>query len=165
MGETLLAIVAIVLMVIAIVASALPVLPGPLIVWLIGVVFAALTGFARVTWLAVGVMTVLMALGSTTGWWMQALGMKAQGGSCMSILGALFGGLIGTFVIPIPILGTLVGLGLGALLFEFARVGDVRRAAQSGSAALSGYVLSVIVEMGIGGLILVVFVISVMSTG
>lgn len=165
MGATLLAILAIVLMIVAILASALPVLPGPLLVWGIGLAYAALTGFARVTWLAAGLMTILMILGSTTGWWMQALGMKAQGGSCMSIVGAVVGGMIGTFAIPIPILGTLVGLALGALLFEFGRFGDLRRAAQSGSAALSGYVLSVLVEMLIGGLILVVFVISVLSTG
>ena len=87
--------------------------------------YAALTGFTHVTWLSVGLMTVLMILGSTTGWWTQILGMHAEGGSCLSILGSLVGGLIGTFAIPVPFLGTIIGLVLGALLFEFARVGGI----------------------------------------
>lgn len=160
MAESALGIIAVVLMVIAVVASLLPVVPGPALVWAIGLAYGALTGFTHVTGLSLILMTLLMILGSTTGWWMQALGMHAQGGSCLSILGALVGGLIGTFAIPIPFLGTIVGLVLGALLFEFARVGEFRQAMQSGGAALRGYLLSVLVEGGISILILAVFVIS-----
>ena len=160
MAESVLGILAVVLMIVAIVASLLPVVPGPALVWAIGLVYAALTGFTHVTWLSVGLMTVLMILGSTTGWWTQILGMHAEGGSWLSILGSLVGGLIGTFAIPIPFLGTIIGLVLGALLFEFARVGEFRQAVRSGGSALRGYLLSVLVEGGIGILILIVFVLS-----
>ena len=160
MAESVLGIIAVVLMIAAVVASLLPVVPGPALVWAIGLVYAVLTGFAHVTWLSISLMTILMILGSTTGWWTQILGMRADGGSCLSILGALVGGLIGTFAIPIPLLGTVIGLVLGALLFEFARVGEFRQAMQSGGVALRGYLLSVLVEGGISILILAVFVIS-----
>jgi uncharacterized protein YqgC (DUF456 family) len=157
---SLLGIIAIVLMLIAIVASFLPFVPGPLMVWAIALVYAVLMGFDHVTWLSAVIMTALMVLGSTTGWWTQALGMKAHGGSCLSIVGALVGGLIGTFLIPVPFVGTLVGLVLGALVLEFARVGEFKKAVQVSSAAVSGYVMSMIVEFGISVLILLVFVVS-----
>jgi uncharacterized protein YqgC (DUF456 family) len=160
LAESLLGIIAVVLMVIAVIASLLPVVPGPALVWAIGLAYGVLTGFTHVTGLSLILMTLLMILGSTSGWWMQALGMHASGGSWLSIVGALVGGLIGTFAIPIPFLGTIVGLVLGALLFEFARVGEIRQAMQSGGAALRGYLLSVLVEGGISLLILAVFVIS-----
>lgn len=160
MIESLLAIIAVVLMILAIGASFLPVIPGPALVWAIGLIFAVMTGFSRVTWLSVALMTALMILGSTTGWWMQALGMRQHGGSCLSIIGALAGGLLGTFLIPIPFVGTLIGLVGGALILEFAKAGEFRRALQTGSAAVSGYLQSILVEIGIGLLILAVFIFS-----
>ncbi len=162
MAESVLLIIAVVLMIIAIIASFLPVVPGPAIVWAIGVLFAGLTEFRQVTVLSVALMTILMILGSTTGWWMQALGMKAQGGSCIGVAGALLGGLIGTFAIPIPFLGTLIGIVLGTLVVEFAHVGEFRQALQSGNVAIKSYLLSVVVEIGISTLILAVFSASVL---
>ncbi len=149
-------------MIAAIAASILPVVPGPALVWVIGLIYALLTGFQQVTALSLIVMTALMILGSTTGWWMQALGMRAQGGSTMSIIGALIGGLVGTFAIPIPIAGTLIGIVGGALGFEFLRVRQLRPALRSGTTAATGYVLGVLVEGGISLLILVVFVLSLL---
>jgi uncharacterized protein YqgC (DUF456 family) len=88
--------------------------------------------------------------------------MRAQGGSTMSIIGALIGGLVGTFAIPIPIAGTLIGIVGGALGFEFLRVRQLRPALRSGTTAATGYVLGVLVEGGISLLILVVFVLSLL---
>ena len=165
MAESVLAVIAVILMIIAIIASFLPVVPGPVLVWAVGMVFGALTNFTRVPILAAIIITGLMLVGSTTGWWMQAIGMKSQGGSCLGIIGALLGGLVGTFALPIPFLGTLVGMVLGTLIFEYARFGEVRKAVQSGGAAVQGYLLSIIVEVGISLLILIIFTVSLFLTG
>ncbi len=164
-SETVLTALAIALMLIAMLASIIPFIPGPALVWAVGVVYAALTGFQRVTWAGVALMTVFMLLGVTSGWWMPALGMRAQGGSCLSILGALIGGLVGTFVIPIPIIGTLFGAVIGATLFEFARAGELRAALHSGGAAVMGYLLGLVVEFAMSALIFVVFVGSLILSG
>ena len=165
LAEIVLIPLAILLMLLALPASLLPAVPGPALVWAIGVIFAVLTGFARVGWPSVAVMTVLMVLGSASGWWMQALGMRSQGSSCLAILGALLGGLVGTFAIPIPILGTLLGLVMGAILFEFLRAGELNLAIRTGGAAAAGYALSTIVEVGISLLIFAVFIASLLISG
>jgi len=160
--ESLLPVIAVILMLVAIAASILPVVPGPALVWAIGLIYAILTNFQQVGVLSLVVMTILMILGSTTGWWMQALGMRAQGGSVLSIIGAMIGGLVGTFAIPMPLVGTLIGIVGGALVFEFLRVRQLRPALRSGTSAATGYVLGILVEGGIALLIVVVFVISVL---
>ena len=40
----------------------------------------------------------------------------------LSIIGAMIGGLVGTFAIPMPLVGTLIGIVGGALIFESLRV-------------------------------------------
>lgn len=157
MGETLFLVVVLVLMFIAAMASILPFVPGPVLVWAIGLLYAVLTKFGPISVPTVLLMTALMLIGSSTAWWTQTLGMKAQGSSPLSIIGALVGGLIGTFAIPIPVLGTLIGLVFGSLLLEFARVRKFRVALRAGNAAVRGYVLSALVETGISILILIVF--------
>ena len=165
LAEIVLIPLAILLMLLALLASLLPAVPGPVIVWAIGTLFAALTGFSRVGWPSVAVMTVFMVIGSASGWWMQALGMRSQGSSCLAILGALLGGLVGTFAIPVPVFGTVLGLVLGAILFEFLRVGEFHRAIRTGGAAATGYALSTLVEVGISLLIFAVFIASLLISG
>lgn len=160
MLETILLIIVLILMIVAVIASILPVVPGPALVWAIGLLYAALTRFERVDLLAALIMTGLMVLGSTAGWWMQALGMKAQGSSWTAILGGLLGGLVGTFVIPLPIAGTLIGVVAGTLLFELLRVGNAREASRTSAAALKSYLLSLLTETGISALIVLVFAIA-----
>lgn len=160
MGDSILLALALILMIIAAIASILPVVPGPALVWAIGLLYAAVTGFERVTAFPAILMTLLMLLGSTSGWWMQAAGMKAQGGSWTAIIGGLLGGLVGTFAIPVPIIGTLLGVIGGTLLFEMLRVGDANEAARSGGIALKSYLLTLVTETGVSALIVLVFAIA-----
>ncbi len=160
MNETLPLVITLLLMILAVLASLIPMIPGPALVWAIGLLYAVLTGFARVSTLAIIIMTALMLLGSTSGWWMQILGMKASGGSWVGVFGGLVGGLIGSFAIPIPIVGTLIGVVAGTLLVELLRVGDAKEAAKSGRIALKGYLLTLLTETGISALIVIVFAIA-----
>jgi uncharacterized protein YqgC (DUF456 family) len=157
MAETALLAVILILMIVVVLASILPFVPGPAAVWALGILYAALTEFEQVTALPLIVMTLLMILGSTTTWWMQILGMKAQGGSWTAIIGGLIGGLAGTFLIPIPILGTLLGVVGGTLVFELLRLGDANKAAQSGIIAVKGYLITLLTETRISALIVIVF--------
>ncbi|NDJ63345.1 MAG: DUF456 domain-containing protein, partial [Chloroflexi bacterium] len=94
-----------VLMVGALIVSLIPIVPGPALLWAISVLYAALTNFEMLTlpWLIV--ITLLMILASTSDFWAPFLGIRTRGASCSSIFGTIVGGLLGTFLIPIPILG------------------------------------------------------------
>lgn len=162
-GSLVLALV-IVLMALSSLASFLPYIPGPVLVWGIGLVYAAFTSMERVTFLALIAMTGFMAVGSTADFWMQLLGVRMQGGSCLATIGSIVGGIIATFVIPIPVIGTLIGMVAGALAFEFMRKGEVDPAVAAGKNALQVYLLSAITEFTTSILILLVFVLSIWYT-
>lgn len=157
---------ALMLMIGAALVSAIPFLPGPVLVWGIGLVYAALTNFERATPAAALVMTLLMLAGATSEFWLPLFGVRGQSGmSCLSAIGSLIGGVIGTFAIPIPIIGTLVGSVIGALLVELIHRGQLRQALNAGRIALKLYLTSMILEFAISFGIIIVFIIGVWSTG
>jgi uncharacterized protein YqgC (DUF456 family) len=150
---------------VGLIVAFIPLVPASLLLWLIGSISAYLEGFERIPVVSVVIMTVLMVLGSTNEFWMPLLGIRAPGGSCWSSLGAFIGGIVGTFFIPIPLLGTLVGYVLGALVFELARLRELRRAIQAGRSAFKTYLINYVVQLVICFAIFAVYVGSLWITG
>ncbi|NLX11709.1 MAG: DUF456 domain-containing protein [Chloroflexi bacterium] len=164
LAESALIVIALVLMGLSLLLSVIPLLPGPVLMWAIALGFAFLTDFERTPLLVIALMTLLMVAGATSDIWMQAMGVKTQGGSCLTTLGSLAGAVVGSFVIPIPLLGTVIGLVVGALLVEFMRLGQIREAMTAGRVALKLYLLSTVVEFATSAAIMVLFVISLWAT-
>lgn len=164
-SESVLLIVSLIAMVVVTVASIIPFLPGPIFVWGIGLAAAFLTNFTRITPFATVVMTLLMIAGSTTPYWLPLFGMRGEGIGCMTSVGSIVGGLVGTFVIPIPILGTILGSIGGALIVEFMRIGEIQRAMRAGRIAFKMYLIGAFIDLAFCLSIIAVFVISVWSTG
>ncbi len=165
MSESLLITAALVLMGISVFVSVVPFVPGPLLVWAVGFGFALLNDFERLTYLAFGVMTVLMLIGSTSDYWLPTLGFKIKGGSCLTSLGSIAGGIVGTFFIPVPLFGTVIGMVLGALAVELMRAGDLRSALGAGRTTFELYLIGVAFEFTTSLIIAAVFVLSLWQTG
>jgi uncharacterized protein len=163
-AETALIITALILMIIGLLLTLVPFVPGPILLWGVGMVTAILTGFDRVPLLAVLAMTGLMLVGSTAEIWMQFFGLRMEGSSCVSTLGGMIGGIVGTFMIPIPLVGTVIGMVLGALAFEFMRQGELELAIRAGQNAFQLYLLSVAAEFTASVGIFFVFALSVWVT-
>ncbi len=58
-------IISFLLMLVTLVLAFVPILPGPLMPWAVGIVYGVLTGWQRITPLAAIIMTVLMLVGVT----------------------------------------------------------------------------------------------------
>lgn len=158
-------VIATILMIVIMFASLIPFIPGSLLVWGIGLAAAFLTGFERITPIAAAIMTVLMLGGASSPYWLPFFGARGSGMSCLGAVGSIIGGLLGTFFIPIPILGTLIGLAAGTLIVEYARIGELRRAMQAGGIALRLYFVGILVDIGFSLGIILTFLISAGSTG
>jgi uncharacterized protein YqgC (DUF456 family) len=154
----------IVMMLVALVISIVPFVPGPVLLWLMGTVYGIANGFDRITVIAVLLMTLFMLIGSTQDLWLRAFGMRTQGASCWSVLGSLIGGIIGTGLIPIPIVGTAIGIMVGALLVEFMRLGELADAFKAGRVAVTTFMVGFIVELSMSIAIFITFIVSVWST-
>jgi len=163
-AESGLTVIAGVLMVIALFASLLPFLPGPFMLWTISIVYGILTGFQHLTVLSAITITALMIIATSKDIWMPIVGMKSYGVSCSTAIGMFFGGLVGTFVIPIPIVGTLIGAIVGAILLELLNLGDLQKALKAGGYAFKSFLLGMATELGFSVLIVVIFFASLLVT-
>ena len=154
-----------ILMVAALVVSFVPVLPGTMIVWLAAMAFGIITQWARFTPAAGIAATVIMIFSVSSDFWLPALGVKTGGLTCLGAIGSLVGGLIGTFLIPLPICGTLIGAVAGALVIEMIHFRNMQKALQAGQSAATMFVLGYILESASSIAVFVVYVVSLATTG
>lgn len=164
LAETSLVLVATVLMIGTVILAFIPIMPGPMLAWIVSIVFAVLSNFERMTPAAVVVATVVMVLGSTSDLWMSYFGVRTGGISCLGSVGAFIGGLVGTFFIPIPVIGSVIGSVAGAVLFELVRLRELRRAMRTGQLTAKMMAISYAVQLTATLIIFAVYVISVQST-
>lgn len=151
-------------MAIGLLLAFIPIMPGTVIVWIIGLVAAVLDQFQHITPTAVVVMTAIMLFGVTSDFWLPALGVKTGGMSCLAAVGSLIGGLLGTLFIPVPLAGTLIGTALGAGVVEWARQRRVRGALTAGRSAARLFVIGYAVELATSIAIFVTFLVSIATT-
>lgn len=165
MDETSLVSISSLLMVIALIFSFVPIMPGPVLVWAVGMISAALLQFERVTPIAAAGMTIVMIVGVASDFWLPMLGVQSGGISCLTSIGSFIGGILGTFFIPIPILGTLLGCIIGAVVVEYMMRRRLRETVQAGKEAAKLFIIGYIVEVITSILIFVVFIVSIVTTG
>lgn len=165
LGQSALILTATILMIAGLALAFVPIMPGPVLMWAIAVIFAVLNGFQRMTPAAVLVVTLLMIAGSASDLWLPLLGIRTGGLTCLSSIGALIGGLVGSFVIPIPLVGTLVGAAAGAVLVELTRRREFKQAVGAGKTAFRNVLLSYIVQLIASFAIFAVYIVSLQTTG
>lgn len=167
MTETLMLTVALVAMVAGLLLTFVPIIPGAVLVWGVGMITAVSDGFERVTVGAAIAMTVVMIIGETREFWLPVFGVKMGGLTCLTSLGALFGGLIGAFVIPLPIVNALAGTVAGAVIVEVIvarRAGRPLRLLPTSRTAAALFAVGYALEIVTAFLIVGIFVVSILTT-
>ncbi len=153
-----------IVMILGIVASFIPVVPGTVLVWAIATIFAVLDGFAHITVPAVIVMTLIMLISITHDIWLPLIGIQSSGLSCLGAVGLTIGGLIGTFAIPVPLVGSLLGAVAGALLVEFIKMRQLRGAIKAETVAAKLFFIGYLIEVGSAIAVFGVYLYSIYST-
>lgn len=144
--QTILYVVAALLMLVGLAGTVLPALPGIPLVF-VGMVLAAWAGdFQYVGWgwlLALGILTLLsLGIDLLAG----SMGAKRVGASKWALTGAVLGSLVGLFFGP---LGLFAGPFVGALLGELAHRRDLGQAAKVGVGTWFGVLLGTVLKVGL----------------
>jgi uncharacterized protein YqgC (DUF456 family) len=139
-----------------------PILPGMLLVWLSVVVYAWRTGFEVVGWPSLVFITIVALITGLSNIWLPLLGAQKTGAAKRALFLGVIGAIVGTFVIPIPLLGTVIGYAIGVFLGEYMKLRDWRLALRASLGGVAGWGVSMIVEMVGALLILVIFVVQVL---
>jgi uncharacterized protein YqgC (DUF456 family) len=134
-------------MAVATVISFIPFVPGPALVWAIGVVYAIATKFSDISIQAVVVMTVLMLIGSTADWWTRLLGLGSEGKlTCGTFVVSTVGAILGTIFSPIPLVGTLLGAAGAVAVLVWYQEDDWNKAFKAARGIMSAWIASFFVE-------------------
>jgi uncharacterized protein YqgC (DUF456 family) len=152
---------ALVLMLVGFAGVLVPVLPGLVIVWLVGVASVLWQGADPVGWTVAGVLTLLFATGSAATIVLPARRGREAGATPRTLATVVLGAIIGFLVLPI--FGLLVGALAGLYLGEWGRLGDRVAAGASTRAVLKAYGFGVLVELVLATLMLGVWLVTVLA--
>ncbi len=131
------------------VGSAIPAVPGTVVVFAGAVVHGLLTG-----WHPLGARTQALLLAAVIAaqalqYAVSALGAKKYGASRWGVAGAMLGMILGVFL-PVPLVGPFLGAFLGALVAEWIVVTkEGGEAAKAGFGAVLGAVAGLMAEVGV----------------
>jgi uncharacterized protein len=151
-----------VLIAIGVAGSVIPVLPGPMLIWLGAFVWAWADGFTRIGWGSLIVLGVLALAAWGSDIFLSTVISRRAGASWKAIIGAIVGGLVGAGLLSaLPILGTILGAILGAMLgmwlVEYWDKGSKGAATAAVQAYVSSMIFAAILEMMIALVMVSIF--------
>lgn len=140
-----------------------PILPGMLLVWFTVVVYAWQTEFEAIGYPSLVVITIIALVAGLSNIWLPLLGAQKTGAAKRALFLGVIGAIVGTFVIPLPLLGTVIGYAIGVFLGEYMKIRDWRLALRASFGGVAGWGVSMIVEFAGALLILLIFVVQVLT--
>lgn len=160
----LLTLVAYLLIILGLIGSLLPILPGPLLIWLGALLWGYADGFQAVGWPTLVVLGVLMVLAWTSDLILTTFGTRKAGASWKAVVGAIAGGIVGAILLSgvLPVIGTILGTILGALigilLVEYYDKRDWGQAFQASKGYVFGSLAARALEVFLSLLMIAIFV-------
>jgi uncharacterized protein len=145
-----------VVMLVGLLGTFLPVVPGTPLIFLAALLYAVFEKFHTVGWPTLVVLGLLTIVGTTADIWASSVGAKAGGASGWSVVAGLVGGLVGLLLLSLP--GAILGAILAVLLVEIYRAGDWQKALKASGGWAAGWIVSVVIRLGIALLMIALFV-------
>jgi uncharacterized protein YqgC (DUF456 family) len=103
------------LLLVGLIGSFVPLLPGPFLIFIAGILHSILLPSAGMSWQGILILCLLLVLAYFVDLAAGAMGARWFGASRWGIVGVFVGGIVGLFFAPI---GFIVGPLLGGLVFE-----------------------------------------------
>ena len=162
LGETAAFTTALFLMLVGLVGVVLPVVPGLILIWLGALGFAVVEQFARIDPITFVFLTLLAISGISADVWMTRLGAQMGGASTRAQLMGTLTGIVGAALFFVfggisAGLGALLGSVVGVFGYEYLRTRAWGPALKSGAGWLVGWLASTLVQLIIGGGMIVIF--------
>lgn len=144
------------------IGTALPLFPGLPLVWGAALVYGLAEGFGPTGTAAFVVITVIAIVGMAASIVLPHRRVAAGGAPRSTIATGVAGAVVGFFVIPV--IGFALGAVAAIMLAEYRRTGDRTAAWRSTKTMIAGFGLGIVVELGAGIAIVVVWAIWVLAT-
>lgn len=144
------------------VGAVVPVLPGPVFIWLGAFIWAAGDGFVHIGWPTLLVLGVLTVASWGADLVLSTASSRRSGAGWRSIGVSILGGLAGAVVLSgVPIVGTFIGAIAGSITalwyMEYQRQGSREAATAAVRGYIGGFLLAMAVELVVSLLMLSIF--------
>jgi hypothetical protein len=151
-----------IMILLGLIGSALPILPGPVLIWFGVFVWAWGDGFQAVNWPLLVLLGLLAVIAWGSDLVLTLVVSRRAGASWRAIGGAIVGGILGgLFLSALPVIGTLFGSIIGAIvgmwLVEYSARNDHQAATQAVFAYVQGVLISTILEIAIALVMVALF--------
>lgn len=157
-GEALLFGAIVVLMAVGLFGVIIPIMPGIFLIGLGLFLYVWQTGFEIISMPLFLFLSLLVLIAGTSDMWLPYFGAQKQGAAKRSYLFATIGAIVGTFIVPIPVVGTIIGYVAGLFLGEYHKHGDTETAVSVSWGGLKGWGIATIFQLIAGVFVIAVFV-------
>jgi uncharacterized protein len=152
-----------VLMIVGLIGVMFPIMPGIFLIWLGVLVYVWRYGFEVISIGMFLFMTFIVLIAGTADMWLPLFGARKVGAAKRTLVTGMIGAILGSFLIPIPIVGTLVGYAVGILLGEYHKRRDWDLAWRASKGGLAGWGIATVVQLVGGLLIIIIFAWTVLA--
>jgi uncharacterized protein YqgC (DUF456 family) len=116
----------------------IPILPGLLIIWISALGYGIAAGFNVLGWVMFSIITALMLAGSILDNVLMGAQAHREGAPWWVVMISLSSAIIGSFVIPIPVIGGILAALIVLFLIQWLRLKETRKALVSMRGMLVG---------------------------
>ncbi len=137
----------------------IPGIPGILYMLVIAAAFGLFDHFVHITPLGMGVLALIAAVNLLGEFLAGIVGAKWGGAHWSSILWGIVGLVAGSALIPIPFMGSIIGMFIGVLVSELYRTRDIERAQKAATGSFLGWLAGTGFKLATSIIFFVLFVI------
>ncbi len=159
MTHTIILIIAGVLLIPGIIMSIIPAIPGMLYMIVIALLYGFYDHFTVMTLIDLAILGAVAAIAMIIDTVSGMIGAKWGGAHWSSLISGLAGLILGSAFIPVPIIGSLVGMFFGVLASEWYRTRNVSQAHRAATGSLLGSLAGAGVKIVASVLFLILFVV------
>ena len=154
--EAFLLTLTIIAMIIGLIGTVVPILPGPLLIFLSVAGYAWATGWQEPTVLVTIGLLLLSAASGSAEFWLPYFGASKASGTRRAAIYGFIGGVIGMFLGFI--IGSIIGYAAGVLLGTYQVHHDWDKAIKASLTGVAGRGAAMLVQLGGGILVIFLFV-------
>lgn len=141
----------------------IPGIPNLVYMFIVALLFAINDNFLHLTVTNILILGIISLVAMIIDFLSGAIGAKWGGAHWVSIFTGFVGLVLGSIFIPIPILGSLIGMFLGVLIPEWYRTGDLKIANRAAVGSFIGTIAGTVIRVVVSFIFLILSIIFVLN--